>query len=151
MTTNFEPIFTSTNRNGELLELYRFENGYGASVAVPDPDSGVPANIAVLRYHGDGETDYAFVEDRTNNPVLAALSRDDEPTIDVISEAEVENTLGQISELNAEGYGEAGGVTQADLEAEVMLAMLADLFGAPLETEDDFDFGGLLGDAEEEV
>jgi hypothetical protein len=109
--TNFSPLYSAENFSGEVIHVFRFANNYGASVAVGEADS----NMAVIRFFGEGDTDFRFVEDQVNNPVLAKYTSGDNPTITLYSEEGADAVLTDIEALNPEGHGETEGYSMDDV------------------------------------
>lgn len=76
--------------NGGVQRIYRFPNGYGASIVEHAFSYGT--ELAVVKFHGDGAHDFHLCYDTgITDDVLGHLT-----------ETEVQHTLNQIKELQHE-------------------------------------------------
>lgn len=76
-----QPILTR-DLNGGTQELYRFPNGYGASLIRGGFVAYGGLEIGVLRYDGEGVRDYGLTYDTPiTDDVLGYLSEDEIPGI----------------------------------------------------------------------
>lgn len=76
-----QPI-SSSNLNGGSQEVYRFPNGYGASLIRGGAFAYGGRELAVVRYVGEGALDYELTYDTPiTDDVLGYLSEDEVPEI----------------------------------------------------------------------
>lgn len=78
--SEFEPFKTSPHERGSR-RLYRFDNGYGASV-IPDwPLHEGEVEVAVVKWYGDGAWEFDVI---TKTPAIFGVLRTDEPELQAV-------------------------------------------------------------------